>query len=114
LIIFRANTFFGDPQKQLFDLLAVVTSQDFSAKEKSSREKEKIAAQVNEMINKLPDDKPEIQGVKSYFLSSDAYSRIFFNSSIAGLISPCRNNLSARFKKKNFLSAGIISIYTFL
>jgi tetratricopeptide (TPR) repeat protein len=55
-----------DPKKELFDFLVGVTSQALSAKEKSSQEKEKIAAQVNEMINKIPDDKPEIEGIKSY------------------------------------------------
>jgi hypothetical protein len=29
--------------------------------------KQKIAAQINEIINELPDDEPEIQGFKSYF-----------------------------------------------
>jgi tetratricopeptide (TPR) repeat protein len=63
----KLETLAGDPNKQLFDLLAVVTSQAFSVKEKSSQEKEKVAAQIYEIIDQLPDDKPEIQGIKSYF-----------------------------------------------
>jgi hypothetical protein len=47
--------------------LAAITKDAVSAAEKSSQEKEKLAVQLNQFIEQLPDDNPQTKGLKSYF-----------------------------------------------
>ena len=55
-----------DQQQRFIEFLAGLTSEAVSASEKNSEEKEKMAAQLNEYIDKLQDD-PEAVELKSYF-----------------------------------------------
>ncbi|NIO88020.1 MAG: tetratricopeptide repeat protein [Candidatus Aminicenantes bacterium] len=57
-----------DKQKKFNEFLIAITKEAVyaSASEKSSEEKEKLAAQLNQFIEQLP-DAPEAQGIKSYF-----------------------------------------------
>ncbi len=57
-----------EQQEQLMAFLTAITKDavSASASEKSSGEKEKMAAQLNQLIEKLP-DAPEAEGLKNYF-----------------------------------------------
>jgi hypothetical protein len=61
-----------EQQNKVMEFLAVVTSVAVSAGEKSSEEKEKVVAKLNELTEQLPDS-PEVEGFKSYFLMLLAY-----------------------------------------
>jgi tetratricopeptide (TPR) repeat protein len=55
-----------DQQKKFTEFISSITRAALSAGEASSKEKEELIAQLNQIIEQLPDDEPEAEGLKSY------------------------------------------------